>query len=248
MGTASVVVEEGVKAAGKGASRAAKAAGKSRKAVEAKKVSEAKSEDSATRMNDDSADDVVPSTGSKKASGDDEYFPKWSGKDPRPGKPSSETVSDTSSKATRKTAADRLATRTGLASGAAGVAGLLLSGDDKESDKEPAKSSGSSSGGDYKVKKGDTLSQIAKSQGTTVKELLASNSGIKDMNKIKEGQTLQAGKATPDRKSVYDDLKSLKGRGEDTAEKKSGGSLRRSGGGGLGVGQALRGWGVVRKK
>jgi LysM repeat protein len=241
MGTASAVVEEGVKAAGKAASQAGKRAAKSRKAIEAAKAepkadpTKYKSDDDAMRMNDDSYDSP-PSSGSKSAA-------------PAKSTSSSSTassVADTSPKATRNTAAERLATRAGLASGAAGVAGLLLSGDDKAG-KEPAKSSGGTSG-DYKVKKGDTLSQIAKAQGTTVKELLASNSGIKDMNKIKEGMSLKAGKATPERKSVYDDLKSLKGRGEDAMERKSGGSLRRSGGGGLGAGQALRGWGAVRKK
>ena len=243
MGTASVVVEESVKAAGKGVSQAAKRAAKARKATEASKAepkadsSKYTSEDDAMRMNDDSYDSP-PSSGSKSVAPAEASSAAT--------KSSSTVVDTTGPRATRKTAAERLATRAGLVSGAVGASGLLLSGDDKESAKEAAKSS--SSGGNYKVKKGDTLSQIAKAQGTTVKELLASNSGVSDMNKIKEGMTLKAGKATPERKSVYDDLKSLTGRGEDTAEKKSGGSLRRSGGGGRGVGQALRGWGAVRKK
>jgi LysM repeat protein len=238
MGTASVVVEESVKAAGKGASQAAKRAAKSRKAIgaakEEPKADPAKytSEDEAMRINDDSYDSP-PTSGSKSAA-------------PAKSTSSSSTassVADTSPKATRNTAA----TRAGIATGTVGIIGSLLDNGNNGSSNKPSKSSGGA-GGDYKVKKGDTLSQIAKAQGTTVKELLASNSGIKDMNMIKEGMSLKAGKSTPERKSVYDDLKSLTGRGEDTTEKKSGGSLRRSSGGGLGVGQALRGWGAVRKK
>jgi LysM repeat protein len=41
---------------------------------------------------------------------------------------------------------------------------------------------------DYKVKKGDTLSQIAKARGTTVKEIQAANPQITNVNLIKPGQ------------------------------------------------------------
>ncbi|MDL5143084.1 N-acetylmuramoyl-L-alanine amidase [Bacillus atrophaeus] len=51
-------------------------------------------------------------------------------------------------------------------------------------------SSGSSSGSTYTVKKGDTLSGIAKAQGVSVANLQSWN-GIKDPNKIKVGQKLK---------------------------------------------------------
>ncbi|MCY8971444.1 N-acetylmuramoyl-L-alanine amidase [Bacillus atrophaeus] len=51
-------------------------------------------------------------------------------------------------------------------------------------------SSGSSSGSTYTVKKGDTLSGIAKAQGVSVANLQSWN-GIKDPNKIKIGQVLK---------------------------------------------------------
>lgn len=41
----------------------------------------------------------------------------------------------------------------------------------------------------YTVKRGDTLSEIARKYNTTVEALVASN-GIKDKNKIKVGQVL----------------------------------------------------------
>ena len=43
----------------------------------------------------------------------------------------------------------------------------------------------------YKIKRGDTLSQIAKSKGFTIKQLEAANPRIKDPNKIRAGATLQ---------------------------------------------------------
>ena len=43
----------------------------------------------------------------------------------------------------------------------------------------------------YKVKSGDTLSQIAKDMGTTLKALMAANPQIKNANKIKPGQTIK---------------------------------------------------------
>tara|TARA_R100001509_G_scaffold7488_2_gene4314 strand:+ start:632 stop:1234 length:603 start_codon:yes stop_codon:yes gene_type:complete len=43
----------------------------------------------------------------------------------------------------------------------------------------------------YKVKKGDTLSQIAKSKGVTLQALLAANPNIKNANKIRVGQSIK---------------------------------------------------------
>jgi len=41
-----------------------------------------------------------------------------------------------------------------------------------------------------KIKSGDTLSQIAKSKGMTLKSLLAANPQIKNANQIRVGQTI----------------------------------------------------------
>lgn len=43
---------------------------------------------------------------------------------------------------------------------------------------------------EYKIKRGDTLSQIAERFGTTVKEIVRINPNIRDINKIKAGETL----------------------------------------------------------
>jgi hypothetical protein len=44
--------------------------------------------------------------------------------------------------------------------------------------------------GSYKIKSGDTLSQIAKSRGTTVKKLMEMNPSIKNANQIRAGASL----------------------------------------------------------
>jgi len=43
----------------------------------------------------------------------------------------------------------------------------------------------------YKIKSGDTLSQIAKRKGITLKALLGANPGIKNANKISVGQSIK---------------------------------------------------------
>ncbi|MCY9107214.1 LysM peptidoglycan-binding domain-containing protein [Bacillus atrophaeus] len=70
-------------------------------------------------------------------------------------------------------------------------------------------SSGNSSGSTYTVKKGDTLSGIAKAQGVSVANLQSWN-GIKDPNKIKVGQVLKlkgssgsSGSSSSSKKSSY---------------------------------------------
>jgi LysM repeat protein len=42
----------------------------------------------------------------------------------------------------------------------------------------------------YTIKKGDTLSKVAKAHGVTIEELRAANPAIKDPNKISEGQQI----------------------------------------------------------
>jgi LysM repeat protein len=61
-------------------------------------------------------------------------------------------------------------------------------------------STGMAAGGSMKIKSGDTLSQIAKSKGISLKSLLAANPSIKNANKIRVGQSIkipgsEAGKA-----------------------------------------------------
>ena len=56
----------------------------------------------------------------------------------------------------------------------------------------------------YSVKKGDTLSEIARDKGTTLKALLAANDiKAKDANKLRIGQKLVLPGKVKDRKSVY---------------------------------------------
>ena len=61
-----------------------------------------------------------------------------------------------------------------------------------EKAREQAKKSATN--GTYKIKKGDTLSEIAKRKGTTVKALMEKNSQIKDKDKIYAGRTLKLNK------------------------------------------------------
>jgi len=84
--------------------------------------------------------------------------------------------------------------------------------------------------GKYQIKKGDTLSAIAKKNKTTIKKLQELNPSIKDPNKIIAGKTLKItkGKAT----NPY-----------AMTSKKAGGKMRK----GRGMGVALRGGGKVSK-
>jgi murein DD-endopeptidase MepM/ murein hydrolase activator NlpD len=47
----------------------------------------------------------------------------------------------------------------------------------------------------YKVKSGDTVSQIAKRMGVRVQDIVSANPNLKDVNKIKVGQSLKIPKA-----------------------------------------------------
>ena len=58
----------------------------------------------------------------------------------------------------------------------------------------------------YSIKSGDTLSQVAKRQGTTLKALLAANPSIKDPNRIRIGQKIKMSTPVKGRKSVYQGL------------------------------------------
>ena len=85
-------------------------------------------------------------------------------------------------------------------------------------------------GGSYSVKSGDTLSQIAKKEGTTLKALLAANPGIKDPNKIRVGQKIKLSSPVKNRKSVYQGM-TKKQMSDMAMPKKGGGTVKRKGGG-----------------
>jgi LysM repeat protein len=116
----------------------------------------------------------------------------------------------------------------GTATAAAILAYLLLKDKDK--------------GGAYIVKKGDTLSEIARDNGTTLKALKEANPNIKDLNKIKPGQEINLSKKVKDRKSVYQGMTKSEMAGitkDKVVERKHGGQI----GTPRGVGAALRGYG-----
>ena len=71
---------------------------------------------------------------------------------------------------------------------------------------EPKKHVVPSKSKSYSVKGGDSLSMIAKRQGTTLKALLAANPSITDPNKIRVGQKIKMSAPVKGRKSVYQGL------------------------------------------
>ena len=89
----------------------------------------------------------------------------------------------------------------------------------------------------YSIKSGDTLSQIAKKAGTTLKALLAANPSIKDPNKIRVGQKIKLSSPVANRKSVYQGMtpKQIADMQMPKKDKiisvKSGGTVKRMGGG-----------------
>ena len=85
--------------------------------------------------------------------------------------------------------------------------------------------------GKYQIKKGDTLSQIAKKNKTTIKKLQELNPSIKDPDKIITGKTLKITKGTATNPYAM-------------TSKKAGGKMRK----GRGMGIALRGGGKVMKR
>ena len=95
------------------------------------------------------------------------------------------------------------------------------------------------------IKKGDTLSQIAKANGTTLKALQEANPGIKDLNKIRIGQKINLSPKVKDRKSVYQgmsksDMAAIsKNKSPEVVARKYGGQIGKP----RGVGAALRGYG-----
>jgi len=94
----------------------------------------------------------------------------------------------------------------------------------------------------YTIKKGDTLSEIARDNGTTLKAIQEANPNIKDLNKIKPGQEINLSKKVKDRKSVYQGMSKSEMASiskDKVVERKHGGQI----GTPRGVGAALRGYG-----
>ena len=94
----------------------------------------------------------------------------------------------------------------------------------------------------YIIKKGDTLSEIARDKGTTLKAIKEANPQIKDLNKIRPGQQITMPKKVKDRKSVYQGMSKSEMATiskDKVVERKHGGQI----GTPRGVGKALRGYG-----
>jgi len=74
------------------------------------------------------------------------------------------------------------------------------------------------------IKKGDTLSQIARANGTTLKALKEANPQIKDLNKISIGQKINLSAKVEDRKSVYQGMSKSEMAG--ITKRKKGGTMK----------------------
>jgi LysM repeat protein len=80
----------------------------------------------------------------------------------------------------------------------------------------------------YSIKSGDTLSQIAKRQGTTLKALLAANPSIKNPNKIRIGQKIKMSTPVKGRKSVYQGLSKSQMAGMAVKKRQFGGIIAKT--------------------
>ena len=120
-------------------------------------------------------------------------------------------------KRTRK----RIAGKT--AAGAAAIAALsTVNKKDKAVPSATAKATSKS----YTVKKGDTISEIARDKGTTVGKIRDANPQVTNLNKIKPGQSIKIPMPkVKDRKSVYQDLTKAEMK-KLAMKKQAGGPLR----------------------
>ena len=102
----------------------------------------------------------------------------------------------------------------------------------------------------YTVEGGDTLSDIAEANGTTLKALLEANPNIKKPNEIRVGQKIKLSKTVKGRKSVYQGMSKSamakmvmpkkKSKGGKVMKKHTGGRLGRMGGAGLSPAEMAR--------
>ena len=131
--------------------------------------------------------------------------------------------------------------RTGAKSAAVaapvGAAGALAARDlaSSSSDETPSQPVETPSKKSYRVKKGDTLSEIAMEHGVTVRDLMRANPSIKDKDKIKAGQVIKIPKNPP-----------LPTRRKPQTMSKGGKVAKRSGGGRVSKNQ--QGWGKARSR
>ena len=118
----------------------------------------------------------------------------------------------------------RAATQAGAGATVAGLTSIPVLTKDKKS---------ATASKSYKVKKGDTLSEIARDNGTTLKKLKEANPQIKDLNKIKPGQAIKIPMPkVKDRKSVYQGMSKSEMKKISMPKKKYGGKIykRKEGG------------------
>ena len=69
---------------------------------------------------------------------------------------------------------------------------------------KPEKKAAPATSGSVKVKSGDTLSQIAKAKGKTIKAIMAANPSIKNPNMIRVGQNIKIPADAPKSKDPYE--------------------------------------------
>jgi len=100
----------------------------------------------------------------------------------------------------------------------------------------------------HKVKSGDTLSEIAKANNTTVSMLKRLNPNIKNVDKIRVGQTVVVDEGTA--RTPYKGMTAKEMRTGNVQRKPKSRPLKRGGkaGRGRGMGVALRGGGAVSKR
>ena len=106
----------------------------------------------------------------------------------------------------------------GVTAGAAGAASFALPAGSKQKG--------------YTIKRGDTLSQIAKKQGITLKAIKEANKGIKDLNKIQAGQKIKL-PSKPKSKDPYAGMTKSEMAKLDVKKKLGGGMVRRMKAGGM---------------
>jgi len=120
----------------------------------------------------------------------------------------------------------------GVGAGAVGAGvGIKEALDSGDTGPSPTKAASKKS---YKIKKGDTLSEIAMEHGVTVRDLMRANPSIKDKDKIKAGQVIKIPKNPP-----------LPVRSKPETRSHGGKVAKRSGGGKISKPQ---GWGKARPR